>query len=175
MARTPWGGQMREQILLEHMAVVRFVANRVYARLPRHVEMEDLVSAGVVGLIDAFQKFDVGRQAQFRTYAQIRIRGAILDSLRGMDWGSRELRRKARDMEAAGQRVVHRMGRPPQASEVAEELSISLAEYQEAVQAVKNLEIASLQEMSDEGSGEDALICLEADPEDDSLRCALRS
>src|SRR4249919_701996 len=76
----------QERVLLEHLPVVRFLARRIHERLPQHVDIEDLVSAGVVGLMDAFTKFDPGKKVQFRSYAQFRIRGAILDSLRTLDW-----------------------------------------------------------------------------------------
>ena len=80
-------------MLLEHMQTVRYLARRIHERLPQHVELEDLVSAGMVGLIDAFSKFDHSKKVQFKSYAQFRIRGAILDSLRMLDWSPRELRR----------------------------------------------------------------------------------
>jgi len=85
----------QERVLLEHLPIVRFLARRIHERLPQHVDIEDLVSAGVVGLMDAFSKFDPAKKVQFRSYAQFRIRGAILDSLRTLDWSPRELRRKA--------------------------------------------------------------------------------
>ena len=101
----------QERILLEHLPVVRFLARRIHERLPQHVEMEDLVSAGVVGLMDAFAKFDPEKKVQFRSYAQFRIRGAILDSLRTLDWSPRELRRKGRAVEEAIRMLTARLGR----------------------------------------------------------------
>src|ERR1700691_3593014 len=91
----------QERVLLDHLPVVRFIARRIHERLPQHVEIEDLVSAGVVGLMDAFAKFDATKKVQFRSYAQFRIRGAILDSLRTLDCSPRELRRKGRAVEEA--------------------------------------------------------------------------
>ena len=91
----------QERVLLEHLPIVRFLARRIHERLPQHVDIEDLVSAGVVGLMDAFSKFDPAKRVQFRSYAQFRIRGAILDSLRTLDWSPRELRRKGRAAEEA--------------------------------------------------------------------------
>ena len=91
----------QERVLLEHLPIVRFLARRIHERLPQHVDIEDLVSAGVVGLMDAFSKFDPTKKVQFRSYAQFRIRGAILDSLRTLDWSPRELRRKGRAVEEA--------------------------------------------------------------------------
>ncbi len=89
----------RDLLLMEHLPTVRYLARRIHERLPQHVELDDLVSAGVVGLIDAFSKFDHKKKVQFKSYAQFRIRGAILDSLRTLDWSPRELRRKGRAVE----------------------------------------------------------------------------
>ena len=89
----------RERLLVEQLPQVRYIARRIHDRLPRYVLLEDLVHAGVVGLIDALQKFDGSKQVQFGSYAKFRIRGAILDSLRELDWSPRDLRRKARRLE----------------------------------------------------------------------------
>jgi RNA polymerase sigma factor for flagellar operon FliA len=86
----------RERLLMEHLVSVRFIARKLHQTLPRHVELDDLVSAGMVGLMEACNRFDAHRHVQFKSYAQFRIRGAILDWLRTLDWGPRELRRKAR-------------------------------------------------------------------------------
>ena len=91
----------QERLLLDHLPIVRFLARRIHERLPQHVDIEDLVSAGIVGLMDAFTKFDPEKKVQFRSYAQFRIRGAILDSLRTLDWSPRDLRRKGRAVEEA--------------------------------------------------------------------------
>ena len=101
----------QERLLLEHLPIVRFLARRIHERLPQHVDMEDLVSAGVVGLMDAVSKFDPAKKVQFRSYAQFRIRGAILDSLRTLDWSPRELRRKGRSVEEAIRTLTARLGR----------------------------------------------------------------
>ncbi len=104
----------REQLLMEHLPTVRYLARRIHERLPQHVELDDLISAGVVGLIDAFSKFDHSKKVQFKSYAQFRIRGAILDSLRTLDWSPRELRRKGRAVEEAIRAVTQRgAARPP--------------------------------------------------------------
>lgn len=164
----------REQILLENMPVVECVARRIHARLPQHVELEDLVSAGVVGLIDAFTKFDGKKDVQFRTYAQFRIRGAILDSLRLLDWGSRGLRQKARKMEAAKQKLTQRLGRHPQQGEVAVELGMTLASYQELVSALNGLEIGSLHGMMTDDSSDEPIDTLESSAEDGPLDRTMR-
>ena len=109
----------QERVLLEHLPIVRFLARRIHERLPQHVDIEDLVSAGVVGLMDAFAKFDPAKKVQFRSYAQFRIRGAILDSLRTLDWSPRELRRKGRAVEEAIRSLTARLGRAPGENEIA--------------------------------------------------------
>ena len=101
----------RDRLLLEHLPTVRYLARRIHERLPQHVELDDLISAGVVGLIDAFSKFDHSKKVQFKSYAQFRIRGAILDSLRTLDWSPRELRRKGR-ARRGGDPVSHATTRP---------------------------------------------------------------
>ena len=116
----------QERMLLEHLPIVRFLARRIHERLPQHVDIEDLVSAGVVGLMDAFAKFDPAKKVQFRSYAQFRIRGAILDSLRTLDWSPRELRRKGRAVEEAIRVLTARMGRAPGEAEVALEMGLGL-------------------------------------------------
>src|ERR1035438_5895296 len=121
----------QERVLLEHLPIVRFLARRIHERLPQHVDIEDLVSAGVVGLMDAFSKFDPDKKVQFRSYAQFRFRGAILDSLRTLDWSPRELRRKGRAVEGAIRALTARLGRAPGENEIAAEMQMSLDEYQQ--------------------------------------------
>src|SRR5271154_7255690 len=126
-AYTTWQDKdERDRILLEQLPQVRYLARRIHERLPRHVPLEDLVHAGVVGLIDAFNKFDGSKHVQFGSYAKFRIRGAILDSLREMDWGPRELRRKARRIEEAHRKLSLALNRAPSESEMAAELSLDL-------------------------------------------------
>ena len=165
----PIDSATREQVLLQHMSVVRFVARRIHERLPQHVEFEDLVSAGIVGLIDAFQKFDAGKNVQFRSYAQFRIRGAILDSLRTLDWGPRDLRRKGRGIGAAIQKLTASLGRRPTENEIASELRMPLVGYQQLLGELKGLEIASLNEVRSEDSPEEELASVPADPQEDPL------
>jgi RNA polymerase sigma factor for flagellar operon FliA len=164
----------QERVLLEHLPVVRFVARRIHERLPQHVEMEDLVSAGVVGLMDAFAKFDPDKNVQFRSYAQFRIRGAILDSLRTLDWSPRELRRKGRAVEEAILVLTARLGRPPGENEVAAEMSLSLENYQQLLGELKGLEIGTLHMEHNDDSGDEELSYIPGRPEDDPLFRCLR-
>jgi RNA polymerase sigma factor for flagellar operon FliA len=162
----------RDRLLIEHLPTVRYVARRIHERLPQHVELDDLISAGVVGLIDAFSKFDHGKKVQFKSYAQFRIRGAILDSLRTLDWSPRELRRKGRAVEEALRASTHRLGRAPSEPEVAQEMGLSLVEYQTLLGELKGLEIGSLHMERSEDSGDDELTYIPGPPEEDPLfRC----
>ena len=164
----------QERVLLEHLPIVRFLARRIHERLPQHVDIEDLVSAGVVGLMDAFAKFDPAKKVQFRSYAQFRIRGAILDSLRTLDWSPRELRRKGRAVEEAIRALTARHGRPPWEGEIAEELGLGLEEYQRLLGELKGLEIGTLHSERNEDSGEEELAYVPGRPEEDPLFCCLR-
>ena len=164
----------QEKVLLEHLPIVRFLARRIHERLPQHVDIEDLVSAGVVGLMDAFAKFDPEKKVQFRSYAQFRIRGAILDSLRTLDWSPRELRRKGRAVEEAVRVLTARLRRPPGESEVAAELELGLDQYQQLLGDLKGLEIGTLHVEHNEDSGEEELAYVPGRPEEDPLFRCLR-
>jgi RNA polymerase sigma factor FliA len=164
----------QEKLLLEHLPVVRFLARRIHERLPQHVDVEDLVSAGVVGLMDAFVKFDPAKRVQFRSYAQFRIRGAILDSLRTLDWSPRELRRKGRAVEEAIRALTARLGKPPSEGEIATEMGLGLNEYQQLLGDLKGLEIGTLHVERNEESGEEELAYVPGRPEEDPLFRCLR-
>ncbi len=164
----------QERVLLEHLPVVRFLARRIHERLPQHVDIEDLVSAGVVGLMDAFAKFDPAKKVQFRSYAQFRIRGAILDSLRTLDWSPRELRRKGRAVEEAIRVLTARVGRAPGEAEIAAEMEMDLEAYQQLLGDLKGLEIGTLHVERNENSGEEELAYVPGRPEEDPLFCCLR-
>jgi RNA polymerase sigma factor FliA len=164
----------QERLLLEHLPIVRFLARRIHERLPQHVDIEDLVSAGVVGLMDAFSKFDPQKKVQFRSYAQFRIRGAILDSLRSLDWSPRDLRRKGRAAEEAVRILTARLGRSPGETEIAAEMGLCLEEYQSLLGDLKGLEIGTLHVERNEDSGEEEIAYLPGRPEEDPLFCCLR-
>ena len=174
-AETATGGDSateRDLLLMEHLPTVRYLARRIHERLPQHVELDDLVSAGVVGLIDAFSKFDHTKKVQFKSYAQFRIRGAILDSLRTLDWSPRELRRKGRAVEEAMRAVTQRVGRAPSEQEIAKEMELGLEEYQQLLGDLKGLEIGSLHMERSEDSGDEELAYIPGSPEEDPLfRC----
>jgi RNA polymerase sigma factor for flagellar operon FliA len=176
--RTEMGGEMtpeQERQMIEHLPTVRYLARRIHERLPQHVEIDDLVSAGVLGLIDAFRKFDPAKKVQFRSYAQFRIRGAILDSLRMLDWSPRELRRKGRAIEEAIRTLTVRSGRTPTEPEIAAVMGMDLGEYQQLLGELKGLEIGTLHVERSEDSGDEELAYIPNKPEEDPLFICLKS
>lgn len=144
----------RNQLILDELPQVYFIAARILERLPASVQIEDLVSAGVLGLLEAYQNFDSSRNAQFKTFARFRIRGAILDSLRTLDWGSRGMRRKAREIGEARTRLESTLGRKPENEEIAAEMKISLDQLETAMTQIDSLQIVSQQSAPIGDSGE---------------------
>jgi RNA polymerase sigma factor for flagellar operon FliA len=131
--------------VLQELPQVYYIAARIRERLPQHVEMEDLVSAGVVGLLEANRSFDRSKNAQFRTFAKFRIRGAILDSLREIDWGSRSLRRRGREIADATARLQARLGRQPVEAEIAEEMHLEIDHLRRITAQLDVLHVAGQQ------------------------------
>jgi RNA polymerase sigma factor for flagellar operon FliA len=119
---------LKQQIVLEHTALIRYIVSRIAARLPSHVDLEDLHNTGVIGLMDAIDKFDPNRDCKFKTYAEFRVKGAILDELRALDWVPRSVRQKGRQLERAYEKVEQRLGRAACDDEVASSLGIGLEE-----------------------------------------------
>jgi RNA polymerase sigma factor for flagellar operon FliA len=170
------GHNEEERLILEQLPQVHYIARRIHERLPRHVPLEDLVHAGVLGLIDAVHKFDRAKQVQFASYAKFRIRGAILDSLRELDWSPRELRRKARRLEEAHNKLRLHLGRNPSEPELAAELGMDLTGLQHLLNEINGLEIGSLRVASPrDGREEDLCEYLPDDPEETPLFLCLRS
>jgi RNA polymerase sigma factor for flagellar operon FliA len=170
----PENEQERDRMMLEQMPAVRWIARRIHERLPQHVDLEDLVSAGTLGLLDAFRKFDPAKKVQFRSYAQFRIRGAILDSLRTLDWSPRDLRRKGRAVEETIRKLTAQFGRAPFEPEIAHEMGLDLEDYQQLLGELKGLEIGTLHAERSEDSGEEELAYIPDNPEDDPLFRCLR-
>src|SRR5271169_114082 len=121
----------RQRLLLENLTEVRYIARRIHDRLPSHVPFDDLVHAGILGLIDAVDKYDPGKNVLLKSYARFRIRGAILDSLRQMDWSPRNLRRQARRIEEAHRELAAELGRAASEPELAMRMGLGLEEYQQ--------------------------------------------
>ena len=135
----------RERLILEHLPQVRLIARRIQERLPENICLEDLVSTGVIGLISAIDNFDPSHNVKLKTYAEYKIRGAILDSLRGLDWAPRQKRRKAKQIEAAIASAEQKLQRTPLEEEIAQELAVSLEEYHQWLVEIRGLNVASLE------------------------------
>ena len=161
--------QQQERLLVEHLPTVRYIARKIHAGLPQQVELEDLISAGIIGLLDAFQKFDANKEVQFKTYAQFRIRGAIIDSLRAMDWSPRELRRKGRAVEDAIRETTQKLGRAPEEEEIAATMGVGLNEYQKLLGDLSGLKVGSLHVEHTEDSGDQEIAYIPGSPEEDPL------
>ncbi|WP_423821807.1 RNA polymerase sigma factor FliA [Salinisphaera sp. SPP-AMP-43] len=136
----------RTQAVRDHLPMIRRHALALQVRLPPSVELDDLIQAGMLGLLDAFDRYESGQGATFATYASQRVRGAMIDELRSRDWLPRSVRRGARDLGGAVERLEHRLGRAPREREIAEELDMSLEEYHKLLNDVNNGLILSYQE-----------------------------
>jgi RNA polymerase sigma factor for flagellar operon FliA len=119
----------RDAIVMRHLPLVRAIAGRVRENLPVQVELDDLVHAGILGLFDAVQKYDPAKRVVFHLYAKHRIRGAILDSLRQLDWASRDLRKRYKRIETLTQKLSYQLGRLPTETEMARAMGVSLARW----------------------------------------------
>lgn len=137
---------MRERLILHYSPLVKFVAGRVGAGLPQNVDQADLVSFGMFGLIDALDKFDLDRGVKFETYAIPRIRGAIIDELRALDWVPRSVRFKARELDRAYESLEAKLGRSPTDAEVARQLGIDEQELHEVVSQISFVSVLALDE-----------------------------
>jgi RNA polymerase sigma factor for flagellar operon FliA len=158
----------REHLILHYSPLVKYVAGRVSANLPQTVENADLISYGIFGLIDALEKFDTERGIKFETYAIARIKGAIIDELRALDWVPRSVRARARDIERAYIALEGRLKRSPSDAEVAEELSISVRELQDTFTKLSYTSVASFEELWSPGGEKDDRTSLMAMIRDDS-------
>ena len=153
----------REEVIKQYSPMIKYVANRIAMRLPPHIEMDDLVSVGVLGLIDAITKYDPTRGAKFKTYAEFRVRGAILDELRSMDWVPRSVRQKASNIDSVVQKLQSKLGRPPEDEEVAGEMGISLDQFFDTLNETKSMPVLSLEGLGiakETGEQQSLLDCL---------------
>jgi len=165
----------REQILLEHLPQVQYIARRIHDRLPPQVLLEDLVHAGIIGLIDAVKKYDPSKNVQLKHYAEFRIRGAILDSLRQVDWSPRALRRQARRLEQAILSCKAKLGRDPTEPEIAAELHMPLDDLQQLLGDLRGLDVGSLQADTGDGAEDEGLQHRAEREEENPYHHALRS
>jgi RNA polymerase sigma factor for flagellar operon FliA len=135
----------REELILKYSPLIKYIAHRLAMRLPPHISTEVLISAGVIGLMDALNKFDPNKNVQFKTYAEFRIRGAMLDELRSLDWVPRSIRQKAAQLEKTYLSLERKRGGPVEDEEVAKELGLSLEEYYDLIWETKGISLLDLE------------------------------
>lgn len=164
----------KNHLLTEHMPLVKRLAHQMKAKLPPSVEVDDLVQAGMIGLLDAIQRYEENHGAQFETYAVLRIRGAMLDELRSSDWMPRSTRQNMRKVEQAMATLQQQLGRPPSESEVAKSLKLSLADYQEMLGDSGGHQLVYYEDFHDE-DGNDSFLDRYAVDEDDPLRALMET
>jgi RNA polymerase sigma factor for flagellar operon FliA len=138
----------REKLVLEYAPLIKYIAQKIAARLPANIELDDLVSSGVIGLMDAIEKYDASRDNKFKTYAEFRIRGAILDELRAQDWVPRSVREKAKLLERVYAKIEQKNGRQATDEEVCEELKISQDEYHDLLNQVRSVSLLSYDDIA---------------------------
>jgi RNA polymerase sigma factor, FliA/WhiG family/RNA polymerase sigma factor, sigma-70 family len=137
----------RERLVVAYSPLVKYVSGRMASGLPAHVEEADLISYGLVGLISAIQRFELEREIKFETYAITRIKGAIIDELRSLDWVPRSVRSRAREIERANSKLEHLLQRAPTDDEMGAELGMTVEEFQEALLQISNSTVAALDEL----------------------------
>jgi RNA polymerase sigma factor for flagellar operon FliA len=153
---------MRNQIIMDYAPLIKYIAQKIAARLPSNIDIDDLFSAGVIGLMDAIDKYDPSRDNKFKTYAEFRIRGAILDELRSQDWVPRSVREVNKREDRARTELEHLYGRPPSEKEIAEFMQIPLDEYQERTGRTR-VSLLSIEELgvTQNGDRKSLIDCLE--------------
>lgn len=158
-----------DQLVREHLPLVRKAVAELTGKMPRHAPRDDLMSAGMVGLAQAARNFDESRGVPFHRYAATRIKGALLDELRTHDWASRPVRAKARHMEASNEKLVAKLGRPPTPEELAAEMGVDIAHVSGLTQDLHRATVLNYDAMVQSGEGDSVLLICEADPEDELL------
>ncbi|MBI4601093.1 MAG: FliA/WhiG family RNA polymerase sigma factor [Planctomycetes bacterium] len=169
--------ELRNMLIEKYLPLVKYIAERLLAKLPQNIELDDLTSAGIFGLMDAIEGFDLNRGVKFETYCTTRIRGAILDELRSLDWVPRIVRNKANRVEGAWKGLEMELGRPPTDSEMAERLQVSIDEYEDLLRDASAITIVSLSDKAREDQGSKTLRTIDLlenkkqiDPEDELRR-----
>jgi RNA polymerase sigma factor FliA len=161
----------RHRLVMENLPEVGYIARRIHSRTPGQVEIEDLMGSGVVGLLEAIDHYDPSRRTKLMSFAKLRIEGAMLDSLRDLDWSPRELRKKGRQLEDALHRLRSRMGRPPAEDEIAAEMGMTLESLDHLLCELRGLDVGSLEAMA---ARDQTYRCL-ASHHDDPMRLCLQS
>jgi RNA polymerase sigma factor for flagellar operon FliA len=135
----------QEQMVIQYAPLIKYIASRLALRLPSHISLDDLISSGIIGLIDAIHKFDPSKNISFKTYAEFRIKGAILDELRSLDWIPRSVRKKSHQLERIYLELEKALGRPAEPEEVSEALGLELSELYQLLDETKSVSVVDLQ------------------------------
>lgn len=147
----------RDKLVMEHVGLVKALANRLAHRLPSQVEVSELISVGVLGLIDAAGRFKPSLGVPFDAFARRRIQGAMLDMLRDLDWASRSVRKQRRDVDSAMARLRAELGREPESAELATAMGVSEPEYDRMLDQLRSAELASIRQASTDDEGQSLL------------------
>ncbi len=134
----------QERLVLQYAPLIKYIATRMALRLPPHISLDDLISSGMIGLLDAIKKFDPLKNINFKTYAEFRIKGAILDELRALDWIPRSIRKKSSQLEKAYTKLQKELGRPAEAEEVAESMGLNMEEYYHLLDETKGISLMDI-------------------------------
>jgi RNA polymerase sigma factor FliA len=143
----------RYELILTYTPLIKYIAIRLASRLPAHISADDLVSCGIIGLIDAIDKFDTAKEVQFKTYAEFRIKGAMLDELRALDWVPRSIRRKLHDLEHTFAEVEKRLGRPATDEEAAEAMNLDLDTFYKLLDETKTISFLDIELLREQNGG----------------------
>ena len=146
MAKKDLSVKERNELIERYLPMIQCIAKRISSRLPDHIHYNDLISNGVIGLMDAIKKYDPERNNKFKTYAEFRVRGAILDALRSQDWTPRSIRDKAKRIDKATKELEQRFSRPPKEKEIAEALEVSLEGYHSMLHQTREVSVVSIDE-----------------------------
>jgi len=162
--------EKRKELIVRYSPLVNYVANRLAGRLPPHILPEDLIGPGIIGLIDAIEKFDPSKKIKFKTYAEFRIRGAMLDELRHLDWVPRSVRKKATELEKVYEKLEKKLARVPEDEEVADEMGLTIDQYYKLLDKTRGitfLDIEAIRRRMPDANEEDLFDLIADDGESD--------
>lgn len=148
----------KDEIIIEYAPLIKYIAQKIASRLPSNIELDDLISCGVIGLMDAIEKFDPSRDNKFKTYAEFRVRGAILDELRAQDWVPRSIREKAKMIERSYAKLESELGRPATDEEMCKELNCTQEEFHDLLNKAKSVSLLNIDDSATFNRGDKKLI-----------------
>lgn len=148
----------KDEIIIEYAPLIKYIAQKIASRLPSNIELDDLISCGVIGLMDAIEKFDPSRDNKFKTYAEFRVRGAILDELRAQDWVPRSIREKAKMIERSYAKLESELGRPATDDEMCKELGVTQDEFHDLLNKAKSVSLLNIDDSATFNRGDKKLI-----------------